>query len=147
MNIIIVGCGKVGSTLAGQLSQEGHDISIIDINKVIIVLLTDNWLYNEMKILIIIYINNKSDFNKIDLNLFSLIYLFLLLFLDILINKLLKIKNDTIKISDINKDEVKLWDNMPLYMKFKSIIIIGNKLINLAFFMECLFIKSLSFLK
>ena len=42
MNIIIVGCGKVGSTLAGQLSQEGHDISIIDINKVIIVLLTDN---------------------------------------------------------------------------------------------------------
>lgn len=32
MNIIIVGCGKVGSTLAGQLSQEGHDISIIDIN-------------------------------------------------------------------------------------------------------------------
>lgn len=32
MNIIIVGCGKVGSTLAGQLSHEGHDISIIDIN-------------------------------------------------------------------------------------------------------------------
>lgn len=32
MNIIIVGCGKVGATLAGQLSQEGHDISIIDIN-------------------------------------------------------------------------------------------------------------------
>ncbi len=32
MNIIVVGCGKVGSTLAGQLSQEGHDVSIIDIN-------------------------------------------------------------------------------------------------------------------
>ena len=32
MNIIIVGCGKVGSILAGQLSQEGHDISIIDTN-------------------------------------------------------------------------------------------------------------------
>ena len=32
MNIIIVGCGKVGSTLARQLSKEGHDISIIDIN-------------------------------------------------------------------------------------------------------------------
>src|SRR5699024_2306861 len=29
---IIVGCGKVGSTLAKQLSKEGHDISIIDIN-------------------------------------------------------------------------------------------------------------------
>ena len=33
MNIIIVGCGKVGSTLAGQLSQEGYNISIIDINE------------------------------------------------------------------------------------------------------------------
>ena len=32
MNIIIVGCGKVGSTVAKQLSKEGHDISIIDIN-------------------------------------------------------------------------------------------------------------------
>ena len=32
MNIIIVGCGKVGSTLARQLSKEGHNISIIDIN-------------------------------------------------------------------------------------------------------------------
>ena len=32
MNIIIVGCGKVGSTLAKQLSKEGHNISIIDIN-------------------------------------------------------------------------------------------------------------------
>ena len=30
MNIIIVGCGKVGSTLARQLSKEGHNISIID---------------------------------------------------------------------------------------------------------------------
>ncbi|MDO5292303.1 MAG: Trk system potassium transporter TrkA [bacterium] len=33
MNIIIVGCGKVGCTLAEQLSQEGHDISVIDINE------------------------------------------------------------------------------------------------------------------
>ena len=32
MNIIVVGCGKVGSTLAGQLCKEGHDISVIDIN-------------------------------------------------------------------------------------------------------------------
>ena len=30
MKIIIVGCGKVGCTLAEQLCQEGHDISIID---------------------------------------------------------------------------------------------------------------------
>ena len=32
LNIIIVGCGKVGSTLIEQLSREGHDITIIDQN-------------------------------------------------------------------------------------------------------------------
>ena len=31
MNILIVGCGKVGSTLAGVLSREGHDLSLIHI--------------------------------------------------------------------------------------------------------------------
>ena len=30
MNIIIVGCGKVGYTLAGQLVEAGHNITIID---------------------------------------------------------------------------------------------------------------------
>lgn len=30
MNIIIVGCGKVGTTLAEQLADEGHDITVID---------------------------------------------------------------------------------------------------------------------
>ena len=30
MNIIIAGCGKVGTTLARQLSAEGYDITIID---------------------------------------------------------------------------------------------------------------------
>ncbi len=30
LNIIIVGCGKVGSTLIEQLSHEGHNITIID---------------------------------------------------------------------------------------------------------------------
>ncbi len=30
MKIIIVGCGKVGATLAEHLDQEGHDITIID---------------------------------------------------------------------------------------------------------------------
>ena len=30
MKIIIVGCGKVGSTLAEHLNQEGHDITLID---------------------------------------------------------------------------------------------------------------------
>ena len=32
LNIIIVGCGKVGSTLVEQLVQEGHDITVIDTN-------------------------------------------------------------------------------------------------------------------
>ena len=29
LNIIIVGCGKVGATLVEQLSKEGHDITVI----------------------------------------------------------------------------------------------------------------------
>ena len=29
MKIIIVGCGKVGYTLAEQLSEEGHEIAVI----------------------------------------------------------------------------------------------------------------------
>lgn len=32
LNIIIVGCGKVGTTLVEQLIKEGHDITIIDKN-------------------------------------------------------------------------------------------------------------------
>lgn len=30
MNVVIVGCGRVGSHLALQLSQEGHQVTIID---------------------------------------------------------------------------------------------------------------------
>ena len=30
MNILIVGCGKVGSTLASQLDQMGHDVAVLD---------------------------------------------------------------------------------------------------------------------
>ena len=30
LNILIIGAGKVGSTLAAYLSQEGHDITVID---------------------------------------------------------------------------------------------------------------------
>ncbi|MBE7039364.1 MAG: Trk system potassium transporter TrkA [Ruminococcaceae bacterium] len=32
MKIIIVGCGKVGSSLAEQLSSEGHDLTLVDTN-------------------------------------------------------------------------------------------------------------------
>ena len=30
MKIIIVGCGKVGVTIAGELNEEGHEITVID---------------------------------------------------------------------------------------------------------------------
>jgi trk system potassium uptake protein TrkA len=30
MKIIVVGCGKVGATIAAELNQEGHDITVID---------------------------------------------------------------------------------------------------------------------
>lgn len=30
MRIIIVGCGKVGSALAEQLSADGHDLTLVD---------------------------------------------------------------------------------------------------------------------
>ena len=30
MRIVIVGCGKVGSTLAMRLQEEGHELTIID---------------------------------------------------------------------------------------------------------------------
>lgn len=33
MNIIIVGCGKIGTVLTEQLCREGHNVSIIDLNK------------------------------------------------------------------------------------------------------------------
>ena len=32
LKIIIVGCGKVGATLTEQLSREGHDITLVDMN-------------------------------------------------------------------------------------------------------------------
>ena len=32
MKIIIVGCGKVWTTLAEELSKENHDITLIDID-------------------------------------------------------------------------------------------------------------------
>ena len=31
MNIIIVGCGKVGASLVERLSAEGHDLVVVDI--------------------------------------------------------------------------------------------------------------------
>ena len=36
MKIILVGCGKVGSALARQLSEEGHDVSVVDKNQQVV---------------------------------------------------------------------------------------------------------------
>ena len=33
MKVIILGAGKVGESLARNLSQDGYDISIVDLNK------------------------------------------------------------------------------------------------------------------
>ncbi len=33
MFIVIIGCGRTGSKLAGLLSQEGHDVVVVDKNK------------------------------------------------------------------------------------------------------------------
>ena len=33
MKIILVGCGKVGTALARQLSEEDHNVTVIDTNK------------------------------------------------------------------------------------------------------------------
>ena len=30
MKVIVVGCGRVGSTLAGLLAAEGHDVAVVD---------------------------------------------------------------------------------------------------------------------
>lgn len=43
LNIIIVGCGKVGTALVEQLSREGHDITVIDSNARRIQEITDQY--------------------------------------------------------------------------------------------------------
>ena len=43
MKIIIIGCGSVGSTIAKQLSQEGHDLVVIDSNEAQIKKICDGW--------------------------------------------------------------------------------------------------------
>ena len=40
MKIIIAGVGKVGSSLAGQLSDEGHELILIDKNEKVIYMST-----------------------------------------------------------------------------------------------------------
>lgn len=43
MRIIIVGCGKVGSTITEQLVKEGHDVAVIDRDSDVIQDITNNF--------------------------------------------------------------------------------------------------------
>lgn len=43
MKIIIVGCGKVGTALTAQLSGEGHDIAVIDLDSAVVTDITNNY--------------------------------------------------------------------------------------------------------
>lgn len=43
MNITIVGCGKFGTALAEALSQEDHDITVIDIDRGKLQKVSDNF--------------------------------------------------------------------------------------------------------
>ena len=49
LNIIIVGCGKVGTTLVEQLVKEGHDITIVDKNAKKIQEYIQNQLKNDLE--------------------------------------------------------------------------------------------------
>lgn len=43
MNILIIGCGKVGASLASKLNDMGHDVSIVDKDETRFELLTKNF--------------------------------------------------------------------------------------------------------
>ena len=42
MKIIIVGCGKVGTSIATELNSEGHQIRVVDTNKFAVRRLADS---------------------------------------------------------------------------------------------------------
>jgi len=43
MNALIVGCGRVGSSIALQLQREGWDVTVVDENEDALTRLGDNW--------------------------------------------------------------------------------------------------------
>ena len=43
MKVIIIGCGRVGAFLAGLLDEEGHDVTIIDLERSSFVHLSDGF--------------------------------------------------------------------------------------------------------
>ena len=56
MQIIVVGCGKVGRSIISQLTQEDNNVTVIDINPTIIRNISTN--YDVMGI-----VGNGSSFN------------------------------------------------------------------------------------
>ena len=42
MKIVIVGCGKVGTSIANELNSEGHEIILVDINRAAVTRLSDS---------------------------------------------------------------------------------------------------------
>ena len=45
MNIIVVGCGKIGTTLIESLANEGHDVVAIDNDQSVISEITNIFIY------------------------------------------------------------------------------------------------------
>jgi len=43
MNALVIGCGRVGSSIARQLAEEGWDVSVVDENEESLVRLGDRW--------------------------------------------------------------------------------------------------------
>lgn len=43
MNIVVVGCGRVGSSLATVLAEQGHEVSVLDKNPAAFRRLPDSW--------------------------------------------------------------------------------------------------------
>ena len=43
MNALVIGCGRVGSSIARQLAEEGWDVSVVDENEVSLARLGDRW--------------------------------------------------------------------------------------------------------
>ena len=43
MNALVIGCGRVGSSIARQLAEEGWDVSVVDENEESLARLGDRW--------------------------------------------------------------------------------------------------------
>ena len=58
MNIIVVGCGKIGTTIVASLSSEGHDVVAVDENDAVVAEISD--IYDVMCVC-----GNGADYNTL----------------------------------------------------------------------------------